>query len=298
VEGGKLQPTASLGAGEDGAHVLCDVPFEHLGCSPRDATRDRGSVIWSGNIAKTIEQWYRACPGCQLGKDNGRLLYQHMGRPPLYQFPFYKVEVDVHRPYKKMEQGNMYFWVCTDSFTALPVIRAVKTKGTREHGVMFAHGVVLVYGSPMIVGTDDVAVNRSEFVQSLNASLGISSQVGPQYSPTFVSRAERTGRTLGNRLRAIGATSKDWDLFEPYLNITEGARPREDRAGRSPFKLLYNCPILSPYDAATLALIMKEAGDDPDEFGRISFEELVRRVEDNQFWAAKVQEIKCDVAAD
>jgi hypothetical protein len=208
------------------------------------------------------------------------------------------VEVDVHGPYEKTERGNMYFWVCTDNFTALPVIRAVKTKGAREHGVVFACGVVLVYGSLMIVGTDDDAVYRSKFIQSLNASLGISSQVGPQYSPTLVSQAERTGRTLGNQLRAIGATGKDWDLFEPYLNFTEGVCPREDRAGRSPFKLLYNRPVLSPYDAATLALIMKEAGNDLDEFGCISFEELVRRVKDNQFWAAKVQEIKRDVAAD
>jgi hypothetical protein len=150
----------------------------------------------------------------------------------------------------------------------------------------------------MIVGTDNDAVYRSEFVQSLNASLGISSQQGPQYSPTFINRVERAGRTLNDRLRAIGATKEDWDLYAPYLNFTEGMRPKEERGGRTPFELLFNRRVLAPFDAASLALIMKETGENPEDFGSISFEELVQRVDNDHFWARSVQEVRRDLAAE
>jgi hypothetical protein len=245
-----------------------------------------------------IKLFCKTCRGCQLGKKYGTTVDFTLGRQLIGNYPFYKVYIDFHGPYPTTLRGNKYFWTCVEDWSKFLILKAVKEPTAVQHGLCLVHNVVLTYATPMIVATDNAAAFSGEITTVVNQTLGISAAIAPGYAPTFVAPVERVARTFLDKLNATGATKSDWDNFGPFLAYSENCRAKPERGNLNSWQLLFGRSVLSPYDAAALALLWKDIGQDPEEFNGASLEEVVRLATDTHNVASKAREASFHYAAD
>jgi hypothetical protein len=246
-----------------------------------------------------IKRFSQTCRGCQLGKKYGTTVDFTLGRQLIGNYPFYKVSIDFHGPYSTTLRGNKYFWTCVEDWSKFAIVKAVKDATAATHALCLVHHVVLCYATPMIVCTDNAAAFSGEITTMVNQTLGINTAIAPGYAPTFVSPVERVARTFMDKLNATGATKADWDNFGPFLAYSENNRAKAERGGYNSWQLLFGRPVLSPFDAAALALLWKDIGQDPDEYTNgADLEEVIRLAADTHNIASKAREASFHYAAD
>ena len=220
-----------------------------------------------------------------------------LGRQLVGNYPFYKVFVDFHGPYPTTLRGNRYFWTCVEDWSRFVIVKAVKEQTATQHALCMVHNVILVYGTPMIVCTDNAATFSGEITTMLNQTLGINAAVAPGYAPTFVAPVERVARTFNDKLNATGATRTDWDNYGPFLAYSENNRAKAECGGYNSWQLLFGRPVLSPFDAAALALLWKDLGQDPEDYSETNLEEVIRLAADTHNVASKAREASFHYAA-
>lgn len=182
----------------------------------RDKTMKRlGGTAWWPGWRKDVELYVANCGICQRMKTEPVISAEAMPLPVAGCFE--RVHLDLVGPLPKTARGVEYILTAVDSATKFLVAVPIPNKSAQEVARAFVEGVVLRFGCPLVIITDQ----GKEFCNSLNEflqdQLGITHSPTSPYHPAANGQVERMHSILGNILRAIGdPDQKNWDLMLPY----------------------------------------------------------------------------------
>ena len=163
-------------------------------------------------IARDCALFVKRCPSCQAA----RLKYEPKRTVPMCIFPpagpLEFIAMDILGPLPKTSQGNRYVLVIVDRFSKL--VRTISLTSVDAVTVARAYvdGWIAIYGTPVVVLTDNGTQFRSKFMTCVNQLLGVKQAYTTSYHPSTNGQCERFNRELCTKIAHYAATQADWDL--------------------------------------------------------------------------------------
>jgi hypothetical protein len=151
--------------------------------------------------------------------------------------------------------GNGCIITCTDALTKWTETRATPQATARESARFFLDQVVMKYGAPMAVATDNGTHFMGEFDELLR-KLHIAHHWGSPYHPQSTGQAEKTnGLIMGRIRRWMSSREEEWDRFLAMATLSVNSR-RSERMKMSPMEALFGKTPKAPYEVqAALASV-------------------------------------------
>ena len=203
----------------------------------RTINRIRLNHNWPG-ITKDVEKYISKCESCQRNKLSRR------NKAPLIitdtpTKPFEKCALDIVGPLTETTNGNKYLLTFQDNLTkfskAIPIANQEANTISKE----FVTKIVLEYGLPDKILTDQGTNFMSEIFKNTCKLLKIEKIKTTAYHPESNGALERSHRTLAEYLRHyINADQTNWDEWTPYAMFTYNTTPHT-ATGYTPFELVY-----------------------------------------------------------
>jgi len=197
LEGGRLKYGSAfyipVGKREETLFYAHDAPTAgHMG---RDATLARlKPVAWWPGMSDDVAHYVRICGHCQRSKDRPGI------EAPQGMWPvngcFERAHMDLMGPLVETERGNKYVLTLVDSASKYVVGVPTADKTATTIARAFVENVVLRYGVPALVVTDNAPEFIGELNSALRAQLGIASATSAPFHPQGNGQIERQHGTL------------------------------------------------------------------------------------------------------
>lgn len=180
----------------------------HLGIR-KTMSRVRNLYFWP-RLAIDVKQYVRECAKCQLHKVEQAKAYGKMYfRKPVG--PWYMVTADLIGPLPRSKRGNRFALVVQDTYTKWVELAAMKSATVKQVAERFNEHVLLRYGAPEVVITDNGTQFTSNGWKRLLKEWGIQHQLTAPYSPQ-ANPVERVNRVLKTMIRQyLKDDHRDWD---------------------------------------------------------------------------------------
>jgi transposase InsO family protein len=216
---------ALLAEVHDDAHFGQKTTFEIL-----------SGICWWPSMHKDVIDYVRSCTACQAHGPSPT------PSPPI-QLPidhlFGRINIDYIGPLPLTEKGNQYIIVATEALTRWPIARAVRKANAETTARFIYEDIIVQYGLPDTILTDQGTHFVNELIDSLTAMLEIKHFRSTPYHPRTNGAVERLNSTLCRALaRLREMTGADWDDALPSVLLAYRIRPHSV-TGLSPFRLLY-----------------------------------------------------------
>ena len=170
------------------------------------------SFYWF-DLHKDVKAWCNSCEVCLKRKNPTVPDHQPVGTLPIPDGPGRWWHMDVVGPLVKSTAGNRYLLVLTDPFSKWPEAFAVPDQTAKTTADMIYQGIVCRYGVPEGLHADQGRNFETQLMKELCQRLGIRRTRSSPFNPQGNGQAERTNRTLAERLamdlEAMDQT--DWD---------------------------------------------------------------------------------------
>lgn len=191
------------------------------------------------NMKREIEQYVKRCKSCQLNKTLSPRRKAPMEITTTVSRPFERCALDIVGPTDVTNKGNKYILTFQDDLTKFVVAIPIPTQDAETVAREFVQNVVLKYGIPETILTDQGANFLSELFANVCKLLQIRKIQTTAFHPESNGSLEREHKVLVEYLRHyIAEDQRDWDEWVAYAtylyNITT---PRA--TGYSPFELLF-----------------------------------------------------------
>ena len=216
----------------------------HQGIS-RTTERIQQQFYWPGMV-EDIKHYCRSCDVCQRTIQKGKVGKVPLGRMPLIEQPFQRVNIDLVGPIHPVsDAGNRYIVTLIDLATRYPEAKAVPNIET----VTVAEALIDIYsrvGIPREVLSDMGTQFTSDLMREISRLLSIKQKFCTPYHPLTSGAVERWNGTLKQMLkRMCSERPKDWDRYINALLFAYRETPHES-LGFSPFEMLYGRSVRGP----------------------------------------------------
>jgi hypothetical protein len=205
-------------------------------------------LYWWPNMSRDITAWTASCELCQKSKHKGGAA--HTG--PLQPMPaarlWERVALDLIVGLPRSAKGNTVVAVFSEAFSKFKWAIALPSKRAIGVARAYLENVVLPYGAPEKLLTDQGKEFMNEVMEEVNKLLGVKKINTSTYHPQTDGEVERFNRTLKEQLRAAcGADQTDWDSHLPYIVSAYNATPHAT-TGDTPFYLMHGRDFMLPKD--------------------------------------------------
>jgi len=178
------------------------------------------NVYFWPKMARDIQRFCEKCTVCLQFKDHqhravGLFSPRHVGSP------FNLFSIDVLEMNTSSTQGSYHVLVIQDTFTRYIELIPLKTQTAREVAEKLYQHLVLRYGPPTAVLTDNGGPFISQIFQALTKLYDISKNYGIPRSATSNAMNERSHRTILGHLRTLlTGYSEKWEDVLPIVAYT------------------------------------------------------------------------------
>ncbi|XP_055343914.1 uncharacterized protein LOC129591981 [Paramacrobiotus metropolitanus] len=199
-----------------------------------------------------VHDYVDNCPRCTLvnkprTKPPGKLQKMEVGEP------WFRVYADFKGPLPRTEsKGYQYIAVVTDQFTKFTIARATKTNSAKEFEKFFVEDVVLKYGMPTHLHTDQGSHFTAKTFAKVAKIFGIQHTFGTAYHPEGQGQVERSMQTIWDGIRKE-CDAKDGHRWHRNLQYVVCGinRAKHATTGFSPYYMLYGREMTIPQDVIT-----------------------------------------------
>jgi len=191
------------------------------------------------NMRRDVEDYVRQCKSCQRNK---MLTAKH--KAPLQitttaERPFEKCYLDVVGPLPVTLSGNKYVLTFQDDLSKYVVAIPIERQDAETVARAFVEKVVLQYGTPQILQTDQGANFMSEVFKNTCSLLRIKKIQSTAFHPESQGSIERSHRVLAEYLRHyVSEDQTDWDAWVPFATYVYNTT-HHSATGYTPFELLF-----------------------------------------------------------
>jgi transposase InsO family protein len=191
------------------------------------------------NMKRDIEGYVKRCVSCQLNKNLSPRRKAPMEITTTARQPFERCALDIVGPTDVTNKGNRYILTFQDDLTKFMVATPIPTQDAETVAREFVQNVVLRYGIPEVVLTDQGANFLSELFTNVCKLLQIKKVQTTAFHPESNGGLERSHRVLVEYLRHyIAEDQRDWDEWVTYATHCYNVTTHRT-TGYSPFELLF-----------------------------------------------------------
>ena len=235
----------------------------------------KSSFYWFG-LRKDVRAWCNSCEVCLKRKNPTVPDHPPIGNLPVPGGPCRWWHMDVVGPLVKSKAGNRYLLVLTDPFSKWPEAFAMPDQTAKTTADKIYQGIVCRYGVPEGLHADQGRNFEAQLMKELCQRLGIKRTRSSPFNPQGNGQAERTNRTLAERLAMDleALDQSDWD--EKLSSALAAIRTAPNSTtGESPYVLLFGS------EARTIADVLYPTGtqDSSHEQGRDEFSNKLTRMQ-------------------
>lgn len=247
----------------------------HFGYS-KTLAKVKSSFFWFG-LQKDVKAWCKSCEVCLKRKNPTVPDHQPVGTLPIPDGPCQWWHMDVVGPLVKTTNDNRYLLVLTDPFSKWPEAFAMPNQTAKTTADKIYQGIVCRYGVPEGLHADQGRNFEANLMKELCQRLGIKRTRSSPFNPQGNGQAERTNRTLAERLAMDldAMDQSDWDEKLPSALAAIRTAPNST-TGESPYFLLFGT------EARTIADVVhpkeKQEGGQPQDANE--FRNKITRLQD------------------
>jgi hypothetical protein len=226
---------------EDKARILKELHENptggHLGMN-RTYERIRLFSSWPG-MKQEIEKYIRCCEVCQKNK-----ITQNKTKMPLQitttpDVVWEKSSLDIVGPLTTTLAGNRYLLTFQDELSKFTLAVPIQQQDAETVAKAFVKEVVLKFGIPQVLLTDQGTNFLSELFANVCKLLKIKRIKTTAYHPQSNGALERTHRVLVEYLRCyISEDQTNWDKWIPYAIFVFNTTPHTS-TGYTPHELMF-----------------------------------------------------------
>ena len=199
----------------------------------------KSRFFWFG-LSKDVQAWCNSCIVCLKRKNPTVPDHQPLGALPVPNGPCQWWHMDVIGPLVKTASGNRFLLVLTDPFSKWCEAFAIPNQTAKIIAGKIYHEIVCRFGVPEGIHADQGTNFEAQLMKELCQRLGIRRTRSSPFNPQGNGQAERTNRTLAERLAMdLEATDQsDWD--EKLSSALAALRTAPNSTTReTPFRLLF-----------------------------------------------------------
>jgi len=204
--------------------------------------------FWWPDLYEDVKRYVSTCEACARAKKPKKT--NSGWEATTVGAPWQRVSVDHLGPVKRTERGNRYLLVFTDYFTRWVVAVPTEDCGAESTAKHFVERVVLQFGAPEELLSDQGPAFVSEVVERTCAMAGTKKIFTTAYRPQANGLVERFNGTLAPMLTTyMDENESDWDEKVPYVvfayNTAQHAATKY-----SPFELVQGRKARLPLEVA------------------------------------------------
>ncbi|PNF41072.1 hypothetical protein B7P43_G06245 [Cryptotermes secundus] len=182
-------------------------------------------ISWPG-LDQAVTQYIRECKICQLNKETRQSIKLPLNITDTKATPWEKVYLDVVGPLPMTESGMKYVLTCQDNLSKYFMAIPLQNQTTEEVANAFVKNVILVYGIPSEIVTDQGSNFMSDVFKRICKLFKIEKTHTTAYHPESNGALERTHKTLTNYLRCFcDRKLNNWDEWLPFACFTYNTTP-------------------------------------------------------------------------
>ncbi|KAG0930503.1 hypothetical protein G6F57_011821 [Rhizopus arrhizus] len=211
-----------------------------------DKTVDKiKEVAWWPNMVEDVKEYIRTCPACQIYKVRNDSIVAPM-KPilPRYTGDIWAADI---AELLKSNNGNTYMLVLVEYLSKWAITVALPSFSTDHVAQVLLYDVVLKFGVPSRLITDNGSNFVSEAMAMVCSRLGIKRALTSVEHPQTDGLVERMNRTIKISLAAyVGKDNKlDWDTYLPFVTFAYNTATQAS-TGFSPFEILFGRKAVLP----------------------------------------------------
>uniref|UniRef100_A0A146M517 RNA-directed DNA polymerase n=1 Tax=Lygus hesperus TaxID=30085 RepID=A0A146M517_LYGHE len=230
----------------------CHAPPWH-GHRGRDKTWQylRSRYYWEGMKAD-VARMVRSCESCSRLKAGGPKAPIQMVQIPGQ--PMELVSMDIVDPGVRTPEGYRYILTHIDHATRYAGAIPLKTQTAEEVARVFVKDIVLRWGTPKQLLTDQGTNFMSQLMKEVCRTLGVSQLRTTPYHPQSNGVVERFHRTLMGMVKHYTrATGSDWNRWLPYALAAYNS-VEHSATGHTPFYLMHGFEMSLPGEDWAMAV--------------------------------------------
>lgn len=190
------------------------------------------------NMFNDIAKYIKTCDACQKNK---KIIHSKMPMKitSTSSSPLERIALDIVGPLPLTSNGNLYLLTFQDDLTKFVGAIPLPTQEADVIARAFTEKIVLQYGIPKSILTDQGANFLSDLFKSVAKLLGIKKLQTTAYHPESNGALERSHSTFKEYLRNyINPERDDWDSWIPFGIFTYNTTPHT-ATKYTPYELLY-----------------------------------------------------------
>jgi hypothetical protein len=204
--------------------------------------------FWWPNLYGDVKSYVETCEACARAKKPKRT--DSGWEATTVGAPWQRVSVDHLGPVKTTERGNRYLLVFTDYFTRWVVAVPTEDCGAESTAKHFVERVVLQFGAPEELLSDQGAAFVSEVVEKTCAMAGTKKIFTTSYRPQANGLVERWNGTVAPMLTTyMDENENDWDDKVPYVVFAYNTA-KHAATKMTPFELVQGRKVRLPLEVA------------------------------------------------
>lgn len=209
----------------------------HLGMN-RTYDRIKIFTTWPG-MKQELEEYIRQCETCQKNKITQNKTKMPMKITTTPDVVWEKCALDIVGPLNQTSDGNKYVLTFQDELSKYTLAIPIQQQDAVTVAKAFVEEVVLKFGIPQMILTDQGSNFMSEVFTNVCKLLKIKKIRTTAYHPQSNGALERTHRVLVEYLRCfILEDQSNWDKWLPYATFVFNTTPHT-ATGFTPHELLF-----------------------------------------------------------
>lgn len=204
----------------------------------RTVERIKLYITWPG-LEQDVTEYVRKCKICQISKESNHKIKQRLEITDTHDRPWIKIYLDIVGPLPQTENDNKYILTCQDNLSKYVIVIPIKNQTVEEVTDAFVNKVILIYGIPNYIVTDQGTNFMSDMFKKICKLFKIEKIHTAAYHPESNGALERTHKTLVTYLRCFcDPKTPDWDKWLPFASFTYNTTPHTSTKF-SPYEILY-----------------------------------------------------------
>ena len=249
----------------------------------RTMSKLRPRFWWPGMYTDVCKH-VAACEACQRHRAS-RIKKALIGGHPMGASPFDLVACDL-MTMPESTVGNKYLLVVTDYYTRFSVAVPIPNKTADTVASAILTKVILVYGPPRRLLTDNGGEFKNELLSAVCRTLQVHKIFTSPYHPQTDGVVERLNQTILHMMAVyVDGNHDKWDELVPFLMYAHNSAITA-ATGISPFQALFGRPCMS-----TLELGLEDQAESiKGKTARDVWAEMHENFEDMKVWMQEFQQ--------
>ena len=249
----------------------------HLGIS-KTLGRIAARYYWP-KMRSDVSSYIRSCVSCVKRKPYGGKTAPLQPIAPT-TFIWQKLAMDIVGPLPETYAGNRYILVMSEYTTRYMIGAALRDQKASTVASAFILNVVLRYGSPTEILTDQGTNFCSNLMKEICTRRNIKQTRTTAYHPATDGNVERFNRTMGDMLATTLPTDRYvWDEYLPFVIYVYNTSIHTS-TGETPHYLLYGQDPIEPDDIST-AFARKRCMDHRHDYFFNVWREAIEKAKDS-----------------